>query len=143
MSAPARILGPNKARQKAYSAWYAARSRCHNSRHPQFKNWGGRGIEMDDSWRNSFEAFVRDMGLPVYQSDSLDRENNDGPYSKSNCRWIHLSEQPRNSSRAKLTHRLAESIRKDWKRNMKQREIAAKYGVSGSRVSAVVHGDAW
>ena len=98
---------------------------------------------MDDSWRNSFEAFVRDMGLPVYQSDSLDRENNDGPYSKSNCRWIHLSEQPRNSSRAKLTHRLAESIRKDWKRNMKQREIAAKYGVSGSRVSAVVHGDAW
>jgi hypothetical protein len=60
-----------------------------------WKNYGGRGISFDSRW-NDFELFLEDMGEPG-PGESLDRIDNDGVYSKANCRWATRLTQRRNS----------------------------------------------
>jgi hypothetical protein len=50
---------------------------------------------MCDSWRTSFEAFLADMG-EVPDGLTLERDDVNGHYEPSNCRWATPSEQRRN-----------------------------------------------
>jgi hypothetical protein len=79
-----------------YMAWKGMRARCYNRKSKDYADWGGRGITVCDHWRNSFEAFYRDMGPRPSAEHSLDRVDNDGPYSPDNCRWATSTEQNKN-----------------------------------------------
>ena len=79
-----------------YKAWKNIKSRCYNSNVPNYHNYGGRGIKMCDSWRNSFEIFLIDMGERPGFDYSIDRINNDGDYEPNNCRWATRITQQRN-----------------------------------------------
>jgi hypothetical protein len=79
-------------RSPTFSSWDAMRARCLNPKDPSYRNYGGRGIGIDDPRWLKFEAFLADMGERP-EGRTIDRRDNDKGYSKSNCRWATASEQ--------------------------------------------------
>lgn len=78
-----------------YTVWAHIIQRCCNSNNIEYKNYGGRGINVCSKWR-SFINFYNDM-IGTYQKGlSIDRIDNDKGYFKDNCRWATLSEQNAN-----------------------------------------------
>lgn len=76
-----------------YRAWCDMKARCTNRSHPQWRNYGGRGIAVCYRWTISFSSFLADMGSRP-AGLSLDRfPDNDGNYEPGNCRWASARQQ--------------------------------------------------
>lgn len=79
-----------------YEIWKGMKARCSNPKHTGYSRYGARGISVCARWRDSYEAFLADMGRRPSGKHSIDRINNEGNYEPSNCRWATASEQRRN-----------------------------------------------
>jgi hypothetical protein len=98
---------------KIYDIYCSMVQRCNNPGNKAYKNYGGRGIKIAPSWYK-FERFHKDMGDRP-PGRSLDRINNDGPYSRKNCRWATMEEQSRNRrDNIFLTYKGITRVLKDW-----------------------------
>lgn len=99
-----------------FKMWGSMKSRCSNPKDKGWKNYGGRGIEMCQRWRDSFPAFLADVGERPPGRDkngrtlwSLDRIDNDGNYEPGNVRWATRSQQRSNQrTPSKMQRRIDE-----------------------------------
>lgn len=122
-----------------YNTLRVMMDRCHNPVSTSYPRYGGRGIFVCDRWRESFENFLADMGPRPSPEHSIDRIDNDGPYSPDNCRWATDVEQANNK---RNNHRLEYAGRKqtiaEWARElgMSDRVIRSRirYGWSDERI---------
>ena len=45
-----------------YNSWRAMRNRCSNPHNTNYPAYGGSGVSVCPRWRDSFKAFLREMG---------------------------------------------------------------------------------
>lgn len=81
-----------------FNIWKAMIQRCENPNHDAYHRYGGRGVSICARWRNDFDAFTADVGERPSPLHTLDREDVDGNYEPSNCRWATPVEQQNNRS---------------------------------------------
>jgi len=98
-----------------YKAWIGIKERCYNKKSPSYFQYGGRGIEIDEKWKNSFETFFNDMGLKPSKEYTIERINVNEGYSKKNCIWATRKQQANNRrSNYFLTYNGMTKTRSEW-----------------------------
>jgi Helix-turn-helix domain len=112
--------------------------RCTNPAHPRYADWGGRGITIDPRWLN-FDNFLADMGERP-PGMTLERKDNNGPYTPWNCCWGTYHTQQVNSRNFKLTPDVVAEISLFRKAGLSMRAIGAEMGLDRKTVSRALSG---
>jgi hypothetical protein len=115
--------GHNMSNSTTYRSWQGMRRRCASR-----PGYADRDIFCVPRW-DSFENFFADMGeRPI--GCTLDRVDNDGPYSPENCRWATRTAQSNNRrNTCYLTYRDRTQPLADW-----AREVGVRPNVLYNRV---------
>ncbi|KKN11690.1 hypothetical protein LCGC14_1023970 [marine sediment metagenome] len=121
-----------------YKTWVNMKTRCYNANSPDYKRYGGRGIEVCVRWKDSFVNFYLDMYSTYKKKLTLDRIDNNKNYSPDNCRWATRKEQARNTrniDRAKkITFRGEAKTIREW---------AEKFGIKRTTLDARINIYGW
>jgi hypothetical protein len=89
------------------------RGRCANPNDSDFKDYGGRGIQVCARW-SDFAAFVEDMGRKP-PNLTLDRIDVNGHYEPANCRWASQKTQANNKrSNRVIEHQGERKTLQEW-----------------------------
>ena len=84
-----------RSKSPIYAIWNMMQQRIRVPTCKSYKDYGGRGLDMDPRWEK-FENFYADMGDVPFKGASLERKDNNVGYWPSNVVWATHTEQARN-----------------------------------------------
>src|SRR5262249_46571418 len=126
-----------------YYRWNNIIARCYCAGCPSYKNYGARDIAVIERWRGfpeGFNNFVADMGEPPSATMTIERVDNEGPYSPDNSISADRRSQALNR-RAAVWHRVGDVTlrRLDWEHRRRTGDgaLRSRARVLGSYEEAV------
>lgn len=140
---PKRVMArsPTDARLRTIHRQMKHRCQCETS--SNYKNYGGRGISVGQDFMD-LAVFV-DWALKNGYAPglTLERINNEGDYTASNCKWATRAEQSRNKRTNVLNWELVGSIRSRSAGCEEVGRIAQSLGLGKKTVLDVVNKKSW
>lgn len=138
---------------RLYRIWQDMKNRCRNPNIRSYKHYGGRGIDVNEEWKNSYSTFQSWALSNGYQDNlTINRIDNDGNYEPLNCEWITKAdnnkkrEMPRgeNNHRAKLTKQDIVTIRNILRRGTRTpTQLGHDYEVSDTTIRNIRDRKVW
>ena len=115
-------------------------ARCYDPSNNRFYRYGGRGIEVCGRWHD-FDLYLEDV-LPSYREGmTLDRTDNDGPYSPDNFRWASYRTQARNRATSVITEQEIADMRTMYAETAcTQREVGEAFGYCRDTIKHYLRG---
>lgn len=118
----------NAAKRAVYNTWSGMRQRCLNPKCEGYSRYGGRGIKICKRWLDSFQNFFNDMGAKPSPDLTIERLDNDGNYTPSNCVWATRSQQSRNRWHPKMGDPFSIRVILEKSERGRLRKLAKRYG---------------
>lgn len=81
------------------NVWLNMLRRCNNTKHKQYKDWGGRGIQVKFASFDDFHDYIINELKVDPRGLTIDRIDNDGHYEAGNIRFVSQGENNRNRNR--------------------------------------------
>lgn len=129
---------------KTYKHWFDMVSRCHDPSARNYVDYGARGIQVCERWRNSYRHFLADLGPKPGVGYTLDRfPDRRGDYEPGNVRWATVEEQNQNRTSTRLTPSIVREIRARHERGESYKQIAFALSLKYLHVYRVANGTRW
>lgn len=92
-----RIITHGLSRTRLYGVWKMMHERCENPKNDHFLNYGARGISVCKEWSDvsQFHKWAYENGYDDHLT--IDRIDVNGNYEPSNCRFVTVKQQMRNT----------------------------------------------
>lgn len=69
---------------------------CYNPNHPNYSQYGAKGVTVCDRWLLDSSAFLSDIGAKPSDKHTLQRINESGNFEPSNCEWREIDKTKTN-----------------------------------------------
>jgi len=125
-----------------YNVWAHMISRCYRANTKSYKNYGGRGIKICESWLDSFRNFYADMGSRPSSKHEIDRIDNNGDYEPQNCRWVTRTENARNKRNTTDIESIKE-MRAKHKKGISVYRLSKEYAMSYTNAKDIINNRSW
>lgn len=94
--------GRDHKRTPEYMVYHSMIARCYLPATGSYEYYGGKGVKVCDRWRESFEAFLEDVGLRPSPKHVLSRKENDKDFTQDNAAWTLGHDARRNNRNTRL-----------------------------------------
>ena len=123
------------------TVYYNANQRCNNINHPDYKNYGNKGIQMNLTVQEIKDLWFRDKAYNLNWA-SIDRINSEGNYEYENCRFIEMSENSYRMNKERnmfsiFQYDLDDNFIKEWN---SQAKASKKLKIDQGNISRCVNG---
>lgn len=126
-----------------YKVWEDMIQRCTNPNHKRFKDYGGRGITICETWEDAKTFIEWCLANGWKEGLEIDRKDNDGNYEPSNCHFVPPQVNCQNRRNTKLSDKKVRAIRALKLLHYPRKQIAELAGVHINTVDKVLNGKIW
>ena len=137
-----------EAGSRLYKIWRDMQTRCLNPNFLQYKDYGGRGIRIDNKWLDKKTGFINFKMWALnngYGADlEIDRIDNNGNYAPDNCRFTTCKVNAQNQRTTKLNlSKVAEIREKYLGGKYKYKQLSEEYSVCYDSIRKIINNRSW